>query len=53
MKSRKAVIRETICPAVICERCFVDNAEDIKIADTPEKQEAFCVAYAKGILRTL
>ena len=48
-----AFIRETICPAVICEGCFVDNAEDAKMADTPEKQKAFGVAYAKGILRTL
>ena len=43
-----AFIRETICPAVICEGCFVDNAEDVRIADTPEKQKAFGVAYAKG-----
>ena len=48
-----AFIRETICPAVICEGCFVDNAEDVNIADTSEKQKAFGVAYAKGILRTL
>ena len=48
-----AFIRETICPAVICEGCFVDNAEDVKIADALEKQKAFGVAYAKGILRTL
>ena len=43
-----AFIRETICPTVICEGCFVDNAEDVKIADTPEKQKAFGIAYAKG-----
>ena len=48
-----AFIRETICPAVICEGCFVDNAEDVKIADTPEKQKAFGIAYARGILKTL
>ncbi len=48
-----AFIRETICPAVICEGCFVDNIEDAKMADTPEKQKAFGVAYAKGILRAL
>ena len=48
-----AFIRETICPAVICEGCFVDNAEDAKMANTPEKQKAFGVAYAKGILKTL
>ena len=46
-------IRETKCPAVICEGCFVDNAEDTKIADTIEKQKAFGIAYAKGILKTL
>ena len=26
----------------------VNNAEDVKIADTPEKQKAFGIAYAKG-----
>ncbi len=46
-------IRETRCPAVICEGCFVDNATDAQIADTVEEQRAFGVAYAKGILRTL
>ena len=46
-------IRETKCPAVICESCFVDNATDAQIADTIEEQKAFGVAYAKGILKTL
>ena len=46
-------IRETKCPAVIVEGCFVDNATDVQIADTKEKQKAFGEAYAKGILRTL
>ena len=46
-------IRETKCPAVICEGCFVDNAEDAQIANTAEEQRAFGVAYAKGILKTL
>ena len=46
-------IRETKCPAVICEGCFVDNSEDVQIADTAEEQRAFGIAYAKGILKTL
>ena len=46
-------IRETKCPAVICEGCFVDNATDAQIADTASEQQAFGVAYAKGILKTL
>ena len=46
-------IRETKCPAVICEGCFVDNAADAQIADTIEEQKAFGIAYAKGILNTL
>ena len=46
-------IRETKCPAIIVEGCFVDNATDVQIADTKEKQKAFGEAYAKGILRTL
>ena len=46
-------IRQTVCPAIIVEGCFVDNATDVQIADTTEKQKAFGVAYAKGILKTL
>ena len=46
-------VRETVCPAVICEGFFVDNQTDVKIADTIEKQKIFGVTYAKGILRTL
>ena len=52
-KDYYAFIRETICPAVICEGFFVDNETDVKIADTIEKQKNFGVTYAKGILRTL
>lgn len=48
-----AFIRCTKCPAVILEGVFVDNATDIKIADTVAEQKAFGVAYAKGILKTL
>lgn len=46
-------IRQTVAPAVICEGVFVDNATDVKIADTVEKQKAFGYAYARGILKTL
>ena len=46
-------VRETACPAVIVEGCFVDNATDVQIADSLEEQKAFGVAYAKGILKTL
>lgn len=46
-------IRQTVCPAVIAEGVFVDNATDVKIADELHKQRAFGVAYAKGILKTL
>lgn len=46
-------IRQTICPAVIVEGCFVDNQTDVQIADTEEKQKAFGYAYARGILTTL
>ena len=46
-------IRETKAPAVIVEGVFVDNANDVKIADTVEKQKAFGYAYARGILKTL
>lgn len=46
-------IRETVCPAVICEGVFVDNKADASQADTASEQKAFGVAYAKGILKTL
>ncbi|MBE5932656.1 MAG: N-acetylmuramoyl-L-alanine amidase [Lachnospiraceae bacterium] len=48
-----AFIRQTNCPAVICEGAFVDNVEDVKMIDTDEKCTRFGVAYAKGILKTL
>ena len=46
-------IRETVCPAVICEGVFVDNVADAKQADTDEECKKFGEAYAKGILKTL
>lgn len=46
-------IRQTNCPAVIVEGVFVDNATDVQIANTTEKQRAFGYAYARGILTTL
>lgn len=46
-------IRQTLCPAVIVEGCFVDNQNDAQIANTEEKQRAFGYAYARGILTTL
>ena len=52
-KDYYAFIRETICPAVICEGFFVDNETDVQIADSLEEQKAFGIAYAKGILKTL
>ena len=46
-------IRQTNCPAVICEGVFVDNQADAAQADTKEEQSIFGIAYAKGILKTL
>lgn len=46
-------IRETVCPAIICEGVFVDNKKDAAQADTVKEQQAFGIAYAKGILKTL
>lgn len=46
-------IRQTKCPAIICEGVFVDNASDAAQADTDEECKAFGIAYAKGILKTL
>ena len=48
-----AFIRETVAPAVIVEGVFVDTKADAAQADTLVEQQAFGVAYAKGILDTL
>jgi len=42
-------IRETHCPAVIFETAFVDNKEDVKFIDTPAKNRAIGIAYARAI----
>lgn len=46
-------IRQTTCPAVICECAFIDTAADRDKVDTADKQAAFGRAYARGILKTL
>lgn len=46
-------IRQTAAPAVIVECAFVDNAADIQIVSTPEKQKVMGEAVARGVLRTL
>lgn len=46
-------IRQIKAPSIICEGVFVDNATDVKIADTVAKQKEFGYAYARGILKTL
>ena len=46
-------IRSTNAPAVITEAYFVDNATDVQIGDTVEKQKVVGQAIAKGFLRTL
>jgi len=43
-------LRQLTCPAVLCEGAFLDNKTDVQIIDTIPKQEAFGVAYAKGVL---
>ena len=48
-----AFIRSIKAPSVIVEGVFVDNAEDVKIADTIQEQKIFGEAYARGILATL
>ena len=48
-----AFIRETKAPAVIVESVFVDIKADAAQADALAEQQAFGVAYAKGILDTL
>lgn len=46
-------IRQIKAPSVIVEGIFVDNASDVKIADTEAEQKEFGYAYARGILKTL
>lgn len=48
-----AFVRDTKCPAIICEGVFVDTKADAAQAGTKEKQQEFGIAYAKGILDTL
>ncbi|MEG1158598.1 MAG: N-acetylmuramoyl-L-alanine amidase, partial [Christensenellaceae bacterium] len=45
-------VRQTNCPAVLCEFAFVDT-KDVEIVDTPQEQKAMGIAAAKGILKTL
>lgn len=45
------VIRESNMDAVLVECAFIDQASDNKILQT--KQEAFAVAYAKGIIKAI
>ena len=52
-KDYYAFIRETAAPAVIVECAFIDNANDIQILNTLDKQSVMGLAIAKGILRTL
>lgn len=44
-------IRQTSCPAVICEAAFVDNKADAEMLDTEAECRRFGEAYARGILR--
>jgi N-acetylmuramoyl-L-alanine amidase len=43
-------LRQVNCPAVLCEGAFIDNKADVQIISSIEKQRAFGVAYARGIL---
>lgn len=46
-------IRQIKAPSVIVECAFVDNAKDIEILNTAEKQAKMGVAIAQGVLKTL
>ena len=46
-------LRQVNCPAVLCEGAFLDNTQDVQLINTVEKQRAFGVAYAKGVLNYL
>lgn len=46
-------VRQISCPSVLVECAFIDNKNDIKIADTLAERKTMGVAIAKGILKTL
>lgn len=46
-------IRQIKAPSVIVECAFIDNAKDIEILKTAEKQTKMGVAIAHGVLKTL
>ena len=46
-------IRNTSCPSVIVEACFIDNASDLKILATESQRKTMGEAIAKGVLKTL
>lgn len=48
-----AFIRNTKCPAVICELGFIDNLTDLQAFNEDHELKAFGEAYARGILKTL
>ena len=52
-KDYYAFIRNTKCPAIICELGFIDNKKDLKDFDEDHELKKFGEAYAKGILKTL
>lgn len=47
------VIRNTNMHAVIVEVCFLDNAQDVQLADTIEEQQRNGIVIAHGILKHL
>ncbi|CEN81007.1 N-acetylmuramoyl-L-alanine amidase family protein [Paraclostridium sordellii] len=46
-------IRQTVCPAVITECAFIDNAKDIAYIDTKAEAERYAKAVAKACLEYL
>ena len=48
-----AFIRNTTCPSVIVEACFIDNASDLQILATESQRKSMGEAIAKGVLSTL
>lgn len=46
-------IRMTSAPVVLCEVGFIDNEENYKLLDEPEKRKNMAICIAKGMLATL
>lgn len=48
-----AMLRDTICPSVLTENCFMDNIEDCKYLLSPEGRNEIVALHVNAILRII